>query len=241
MPRTEKYMLEIAVLLDVQEEWQVSMSEETDPLYSFARTPQVAYRRVDGFETRTEFLSVRSPADALRFFRVYGPFQILADPKTQSRKGPDAKAESIRWSQFQRAQQDLGDALLKDTVPEWLYQFVFQRPLQIDLWFQAIRADDSKRVRAAIGKEDAAITLCDDVVQALRATIFLTRMTGFKWKHCARRGCPQIFEQTHKRKIYCDESCAHLEAVKAHNARMKEKKSDTKMIRRPSKKKGRTR
>jgi hypothetical protein len=62
------------------------------------------------------------------------------------------------------------------------------------------------------------------VVDALRTSIFLSRMRGFKWKRCARHGCNQLFEQdTKHQKIYCTPECAHLQAVNNYNAKQKKR------------------
>jgi hypothetical protein len=72
---------------------------------------------------------------------------------------------------------------------------------------------------------DAAIVNCEDVVTAVRASIFLRRMNGFQWKRCARKGCNKVFEVSRGRdkRIYCTSGgCGHLVAVKNYNARQKE-------------------
>jgi CGNR zinc finger protein len=227
-PQIQKFTLPIAALLDVQEEWKVSMSGGSDPEYSFERTRNVAYRRVDSFDVREDFLNVRTPEDALKFFRHYGPFQITP-PKTGSEKkrGPEVRVDPIRWSFIQRTQEDFREALLADGIPvekRWLYDFIFGRPLTIELWFQAVMpATSSRAFKQAASNEDAAIAHCNDVVDALRATVFLTRMGEFKWRRCARPGCDQIFIQNHGRQIYCGESCARRVAQSAYEAREKNK------------------
>jgi hypothetical protein len=227
-PKTQKFTLPIAALLDVQEEWQVSMGDGADPKYSFERTRDVAYRRVDSFDVRADFLNVRTPEDALNFLRQYGPFQITPSKAGPERKrGPEVRVDAIRWSFIKNTQEDFREALLADGVPvekRWLYDFIFRRPLMIELWFQAVMLDTSDRAfKRASSINDTAIARCDDVVDALRATVFLTRMGDFKWRRCARPGCDQIFIQDHGRQIYCDESCARRVAQSAYESRQKNK------------------
>lgn len=204
------------------------MSDGADPEYSFERTRNVAYRRVDSFDVRADFLNVRTPEDALKFLRLYGPFQITPSKAgPEKKRGPEVRADAIRWSFIQRTQEDFREALLADGIPvekRWLYDFIFRRPLMIELWFQAVMPAASDRAfKRAASIDDTAIARCDDVVDALRATVFLTRMGDFKWRRCARPGCDEIFPQTHGRKIYCSDSCARRVAQSAYESRQKHK------------------
>lgn len=82
---------------------------------------------------------------------------------------------------------------------------------------------------------DAAIVNCEDVITAVRASIFLRRMNGFVWRRCKRRGCDKVFEvsSNRDRKIHHSPECAHLEAVNAYNERQKRnRKRKTKRKRR---------
>ena len=219
---TEKYTLRIAAPLRVREEWQVSMSRESDPIFSFARRNEVTYRTEDAFDARSDFLLIRSPEDAFQFFGQYGPFQFKVDKASGTKSGKAARPETVKWSVIQQAQRDFEEALLADDIPvqkQWLYALVFGQPLALELPFRAITPELS---RISSWQDDAAIACCDDVVDALRASIFLSRMRGFKWSRCARQGCNQPFEQTTKRqKLYCSPDCAHLQAVNDYNARQK--------------------
>jgi hypothetical protein len=216
---TEKYTLLIAADLRVREEWQVSMSPAQDPKFSFARKSQVVrrHRWEDAFRVRLDFLTIQSPEDALQFFKLYGPFQYKVD-KTGS-KNADPEPESVLWSVIERAVNDFEQSLIAQEVPKWLYRFTFGQPLMLELPFQPITPE---LTRYPDWKEDAAIAHCNDVVEALRASIFLSRIRGFQWKRCARKGCGQLFEQdTKHQKIYCSPECAHLQAVNDYNARKK--------------------
>ena len=151
----QKFTLPIAGLLDVQEEWQVSMSGEPDPEFYFTRTRNVAYRREDSFKLRADFLNVRHQKTPLRFFRL---LRSVSD-HTGSRFREEARTrrcriEAVRWSFFQRAQGDFKEALLSEGIPvekRWLYDFVFGRPLMIELRFEAVMpaASNSAFKRAA--------------------------------------------------------------------------------------------
>lgn len=225
---TEKYTLRIAAPLRVREEWQVSMNQTDDqaddPEFSFARENEVAYRTEDAFDVRTDFLSIRSPEDALHFFGQYGPFQYKPDKISGTKEGKGARPERVKWSVVEQAIVDFEEALVKPGIPTrkaWLYTLIFETPLTLKLPFRAVTPELS---RFSNWKDDSAIAPCDDVVDALRASIFLSRMRGFKWNRCARQGCNQLFEQTTKRqKLYHNPDCAHLQAVNAYNARKPKK------------------
>jgi hypothetical protein len=226
---TEKYTLRIAAPLRVREEWQVSMNQADDPEFSFARGKEVAFpsatvRTEDAFDVRDDFLSILSPEDALRFFEQYGPFQYKPDKISGTKEGKGARPERVKWSVVEQAKVDFEEALVKPGIPTrkaWLYTLIFETPLALKLPFRAVTPELS---RISHWKDDAAIARCDDVVDALRASIFLSRMRGFKWSRCARQGCNRLFEQTTKRqKLYCRPGCAHLQAVNDYNARQPKK------------------
>lgn len=215
----EKYTLHIEAVLRVQEVWRVSMNQDIDPVFSFARKNEVAFRTEDAFEVRSEFLSLQSPEEAFQFFKRFGPFQFLPAGKDASKKNA-TRAESISWSEIQKAQKEFEEALLADGVPVEMYRFVFDRPLMIEVPFRSVTPELSRLSY----RDDTAIAACDDLVGALRASIFLSRMRDFQWKRCARRGCNQLFEQDSKhQKIYHSPECAHLQAVNNYNARQKAK------------------
>jgi hypothetical protein len=225
---SEKYTLPIVVPLRVREEWRVYMNQASDPEFSFAREnqagfPSFTFRTEDAFDVRADFLSIRSPEDALRFLGKYGPFQYQPDEASGTKKGKAAQPEPVKWSLIQQARKDFEEALLADGIPTekaWLYNLVFGQPLILELPFRAVTPELSR----LNWKDDAAIAYCHDVVDALRTSIFLSRMRGFKWKRCARQGCNQLFEQdTKHQKIYCTPECAHLQAVNNYNARQKKR------------------
>jgi hypothetical protein len=214
----EKYTLLIAADLEVREEWQVSMSQAQDPEFSFVRKKEPAWRHrwEDAYKVRLDFLTIQSPEEALQFFKLYGPFQYKGD---KTSKNGAVVAEPVLWSLIERAVNEFEESLIAQALTPWLYNFMFGRPLMLELPFQPITPE---LARIPDWKEDAAIAHCYDVVEALRASIFLSRIKGFPWKRCARKGCNQLFEQdTKHQKIYHSSECAHLQAVNDYNARKK--------------------
>jgi hypothetical protein len=64
-----------------------------------------------------------------------------------------------------------------------------------------------------------------DLKDAFLASVYLDHLSGRRWKRCARQDCPRIFEvQTRHKKKFCEESCAHLVAVR--NCRKNKQKKD---------------
>ncbi|HEV2617944.1 MAG TPA: hypothetical protein VGU63_15195 [Candidatus Acidoferrales bacterium] len=214
---SEKYTLPFVALLTVRGPWEVSLSRSRDPEFSFRQsTPEKHRFYPDAFTVTTEFLDLKSPQEALRFFQKYGAFQFV-----QKRSG--RYAQSVKWSVIQQAQTDFSLASLSDSIPVGLYEFVFGQPLKVELRFRAVTPELLKADPSWI--DDAAIADCEDVATAIRASIFLKRMHGFRWKRCARKNCNQIFQlETGRDRIYHSAECGHLEAVNRYNARQKNKK-----------------
>jgi hypothetical protein len=224
-PHSEKYTLPFVALLTVSGPWTVKLSRSRNPEFSFRQAKPIKFRAIyDAFEVTKEFLDLKSPEDALPFFEKYGPFQFRPN---ESRL---RKAESVRWNLLQnKAQPDFSAALTSDFVSSELYQFVFGQPLRVELKFRAVTSEILKTDPTRI--DDAAVADCEDVVTAMRASIFLKRMHGFRWKRCARHGCNELFQiiEASDRKKYCTPECAHLEAVNRYNARNQNKRRKGKM------------
>jgi hypothetical protein len=215
--RYDKYVLQIAAPLKVQAGWRLAVEDDSENVFSFKKTQPSGYRTEDAFAVRDDFLAIREPGDAARFFQRYGPFQYELDKKT-GEKRTSIKPASVTWGTVQQARKEFEEALLAEGVPAGLYAFVFGRPLRIDLPFSAANPELARTSHG--GSDDVAIVPCTDVVEALRASVFLSRMRGFKWKRCARTGCKELFEQdTRHDKIYCGSRCSHLQAVNDYNAR----------------------
>jgi hypothetical protein len=217
--KAEKLVLPVVPLLECREGWQVTKDRSRDPMFTFSFAPtQTSRHYVNAFEVRERFFKVRSTEDALRFFADFGPFELLPDKKTDSKRR-STSANPVKWSIVQRAQKDLEGALLRDSVPAGLYEFVFEQPLSVELRFRQVTPQSAAQM------DDAGIIDCYDVAHALRASIFLSRMRGFPWKRCAREDCNQLFEQKSKHaKIYCSERCAHLEASNNYNRKKRKEK-----------------
>jgi hypothetical protein len=298
-PHSEKLAVPFVALLTVfTDVWEVSVRDSSDPKFSFInREPKsYGYRPgVDAFAVSVEFLHLKTPDDALAFFRRYGPFQLAE--KAQVRDPRKWTAQPVRWSEIQKAQETFRDAQMCAAINAGnpTHGFVFQPLREIELHFRGpqpfkivrdqhgkvrevldrgytvaddrdsgscpsrtVTDEDSKTKhvellevpkneeersvsRLAAGNirllkahpeasiSDAAIVNCEDVVSAVRASIFLRRMSGFRWKRCARKGCDNVFEVSiarrgGKQKIHCSPQCAHHHAQNKYIAREKKRK-----------------
>lgn len=220
-PHSEKFTLPFVALLTVRGPWTVKVSRSRNPEFSFRQANPIKFRTIyDAFEVTKGFLDLKSPEEALPFFEKYGPFQFRLNGSRLR------KAEPVRWNLLKnKAQPDFSAALTSASVSSELYQFVFGQPLRVELSFRTVTAEILRADPTWI--DDAAVVECEDVVTAMRASIFLKRMHGFRWKRCARHGCNKLFEITEAsdRKKYCTSECAHLEAVNRYNARHQSKMS----------------
>ena len=233
------------------------MSRAADPEISFVNTKarNIGTRYVDAFRVRSEFLSLQSPQEALAFFQRYGPFQLSPEKGSRPRRARPVRWSDIQKAQEQfhaaltcssvNSQdpmhgfvfQPLRDVELNFRSPE-VYQrdergLALKPEYRLDLDVDS-KIAEARKERVLSLKEghraslsDAAIVNCEDVVSAVRASIFLLRRSGFRWKHCARKHCDNVFEVStalDRKKIFCGPKCAHLKAVNDYNARKKRKK-----------------
>ena len=304
LPHSEKLAVPFVALLTVFTDvwevsvWEVSVTDSSDPKFSFInREPKsYGYRPgVDAFAVSLEFLHLKTPDDALAFFRRYGPFQ-LSEKAHRFRDPRKWTAQPVRWSEIQKAQDDFRDAQMCAVINagDPTHGFVFQPLREIELHFRAphpfkIVRDQHGKVREVLGRgyavaddrdsgpcpsrtvtdedgktkhvellevpkneeersvsrlaagnirllkaspeasiSDAAIVNCEDVVSAVRASIFLRRMSGFRWKRCARKGCDNVFEVSIVRRggpqKHCSPQCAHHHAQNRYIAKKKKRK-----------------
>jgi hypothetical protein len=244
----EKYVLPVVARLDIREEWDLDVkpgdgkSGHDDPVFSFKQGKHRAYRSTDAFTALQEFLNIRTPVEAGVFFKKYGPFQYeIGSDGVKTRSARPAPA-SLSWTAIQKVVEDVKTMLFEEEVPVHLYRFFFDQPLKVELSFRSINYEGASRLypKEKIHEclDDAAVAVCHDVVDALRASIFLSLKHDFRWKRCGRTGCDVIFEHTTKHKrVYCCQECARWQAVTDYNARKKNKSTHpkSKTTKRPSK------
>ncbi len=221
----------------------------TDPLFTFGLEQRnhlrVYYREIDADTVRSEFFLIRTPQDALGFFERYGPWIVAPDKKTNS-KLAGTRAHPVKWSFVDSVRSQLEGAFMDDEIRASVYSQLFDRPLELELPFVGSQrelkpVEDHDHDECIVYCEQVAgpkvtfpdrrdddheaVVHCHDVFEALRASIFLARLSNSRWKRCARPDCNQLFESQSKReRLYCTPECGHLQAVREYNARKKDAK-----------------
>ncbi len=216
------YSLPVVPYLETRGGWRVQMNEDADPLFSFcARLPQPKEEggakswsldptHFNVFEIREALFAVRTPADALRFFETFGPWQIKEHLGTEAR--------DIRFSGVIRQRDFFQDALLTR-----------------EIWSSSRMASVDEQTRAAVEdyylwqplpmemvfqQPPVVVVRCKDIEGAVRASVFLDRLDGSPWRRCAREDCGKVFKLESKRaRLYCSTDCAHLQSVRGYNER----------------------
>jgi hypothetical protein len=244
----EKLTLPYVALLTTIDVWEVRMTKSSDPKFSFTNTKPNSWGThpaVDAFDVCEKFLALQTPEEALRFFELFGPFQLQPQKSEDPREW---KALSVRWSDVRRAQERFKAARMVSQIDfkDEIQRFVFQPLREVELTFRAPEVkeysedddpDDpptspvlSLKRGSQPSLSDAAIANCSDIVTAVRSAIFLSRMAGITWRRCARKDCNKLFKVSAGwgRKIYHSTACGHLVAVRKFNAKPKEAKSKKK-------------
>lgn len=216
------YSLPVVPYLETRGGWRVQVTEDADPVFSFsARLPQAKEEggtkswsleptNFNVFEMREALFAVQTPGDALRFFEVFGPWQIKQHLGTE--------AGSIRFSGVIRQRDFYQDALLSREI--WgnsrmesgdaqtraaIEDYYLWQPLPMEMVFQ---------------QPPAVIVRCKDIQEAMRTSVFLDRLDGFPWRRCAREDCGKVYKLESKRaRMYCSTDCAHLQSVRSYNER----------------------
>jgi hypothetical protein len=215
------YSLPVVPYLETRGGWRVQMSEDADPVFSFAaRLPQPKEEggakswsldptQFNVFEIREALFAVRTPPDALQFFETFGPWQIKQHLGTE--------AMEIRFSSVVRQRDFFQDALLSREI--WssrkastdeqtraaVEDYYLWQPLAMEMVFK---------------QPPVVVVRCKDIQDAVRASVFLDRLDGSPWRRCAREDCGRVFKLESKRaRMYCSTDCAHLQSVRSYNER----------------------
>jgi len=187
---------------DLASVWKVEMSEDGDPQFTFEnQNPSSAgWSPTDGDAVAKQFLNLKSPQDALAFFRKY----FLGKAKEPDK---DEKIR-IRWSEVKSIQESFLSALEHKSMPEHLQGFVFQS-LTVVLQHEERMLRIKSEVKEPLVKFDAVsgVADCQDVLDALRAVVFLSR--GSVWRRCANPKCEMFFKAERSNQLYHDPACTH--------------------------------
>jgi hypothetical protein len=204
--------------------WEVSVSRDSDPEFSFKLGQIVREEVVDGipvftqnpvncdvFKVREKAFGVQQVEDALELFKEFGPWRASIDNPSVGM--------NIRFSMVLALRDFFEEALLarsleklhrakdksRDELIEEFIGLYLSWPLKIDLQF---------------GDPPQGVVLCHDIQESLRASVFLDKLDGLSWRKCHRKDCGRLFKLTTKKaKLYCSTDCAHLQSVRSYNSR----------------------
>jgi hypothetical protein len=210
-------------LLRTFSDWQVSMSRDADPEFSFSLAParqlegggiENELRVCDVFELRDEFFVVRTPEQALAFLQAFGPFQL----KEQFGN----VAAPIRFSKLMEWRDRYQDALVRST--ENIHRR-YSGDQQIAEFITNLYLWQPQNIEVPFGQPPRGRIACKDIEDSLRAAVFLDRLLGdIQWQNCAREDCRIPFRLAGKRTLYCSTDCAHLQAARDYNDRKQKAK-----------------
>lgn len=230
MAQKRQYSLPIYSALRTRAPWRVSVSDEPDPIFTtklIVRTGKdgttTNYRwddvAEDVFDLRRRVFDVAAIEDVKKLLEECGPWQV--------KSRDDVEGIPVRFSAVIQRRDFFKHALLErsidntartyegDQIAEAFENFYLWHPLPMELLFR-----DPPTARVA----------CKDIEDSLRASVFLDRLDGFRWKRCKRQDCGQVFELKSKHdRVYCSASCARLQAARDHIKRGKQAEASRKI------------
>jgi hypothetical protein len=229
MSKENIYTLPIIPVLQTSGEWRAYMDQEPDPAFTFNFERRPLAMGSDGkknwtaeperikepFAMRERFFAIRDKEDALRFFQEYGPLQLA--------KAWDVVAPPVKLSVVLDRRDFYLEALLNRSVDNFRRKYegdeLTEGMENIYLW-------QNLPMELVFHQPLQALVRCKDVEDALRATVFLSRLRSLPWQRCLRDDCGKPFEVASRRpKLYCTPECAHLQSVRNYNKRQQQGKS----------------
>jgi hypothetical protein len=223
---TTKITTRIDAFVERDAEWEIRRSEDPDPQFSFnLRIPRIE-TRLDGsrrgsrepsklhdaFEIRDAFFAIKEIPDADEFFDRFGPWQVDS--------GHGNKTASIRFSTLLEQRDFYRDALLSEGIP--------RESGTMRAFFENLRLWQNLPMELVLRQPPVVLVRCNDIQDALRATVFLAKVEGLPWRLCARVGCLRPFEVQGRRTTYCSDECGHLQSSNAYNWRKRRSGSKAK-------------
>jgi len=213
IPSKPNCTLELEATLEAYVGWEVSVTDDPDPIFSF--TPPAIVRTIDSdgrrrwkrstavhsvFAVRDALLRVDDTSAALTLFKMYGPLRLIGINPPQAN---DVSLSEVRDLRARRGEFLLWGSTRKD----------FRRTgLQgADLSTMANIADAEAGTAPAVnliarGDFLIGVIRSGDIQEASRIAVYLDRLSGHGWAKCEE--CAQPYKKTskHKRK-YCSPQC----------------------------------
>lgn len=217
----KNYTIPITPALHTWGEWEVQVSEDQDPEFSFTMprprievTPGRRFGerkeiKADAFKVRGSLFAVRKDRkdavkDLMALFEKYGPWHV--------EEYLDMKASNVRLSQVEKTREFYQQALAAKSN-HWTRENGKDLHAQIHDVFQS----QPLPMEFLFVDPPRALVRCKDIESSLRASVFLDKVNGFKSGFCKRKDCSNWFPFTPYRTHYCSDACAHLQAVRDYN------------------------
>ncbi len=164
-------------------------------------------QQYDVMEVSAALSRVRTPGDALHFLRTYGPLS-----STRLREIPTAPtsfreviiARNGHDSFLLRNEPPVRSVVVGDAHAAKEFQ---------DYWSYMANPPE---IHGSVDNGLQGFMRCLDVLQALKAAVFLAKAEGLRWERCGRVRCSAPFAVTGKRTKYCSRQCANHQSVLDH-------------------------
>jgi hypothetical protein len=230
LTQKRQYSIPIYSALRTRAPWRVGMSDETDPVFTsrlIVRTEHEGsttnYRwddvAEDVFDLRRRVFDITTVEDAKKLFEECGPWQV--------EKVGDVDGNPVRFSGFIRSRDFFKHALLERSIDNLARKYEGDEIAQA---FENAYLWSALPMELLFRDPPVARVVCKDIQDSLRASVFLDRLDGFRWKRCKRQDCGQVFELKSKHdKVYCCGACARLQAARDHIKREKAAKMSRKL------------
>jgi hypothetical protein len=164
-------------------------------------------RLVDGWLLRDQFLKIKNPDDAFRFFALNGLVFLLSSPKRRERPF------IALFSDVRRCQEMVADALASPLAEHLRRGFPQDWRCGLGALPINLRVADER---------STAEMIFEDGLTAIMATVQIDRAWGTKFQRCVR--CGSVYERKSKhQQKYCPPSCAHAAAEQMRRDRAKAK------------------
>jgi hypothetical protein len=206
--RKAVHTLGLEPFLELWGNWEVTKSDGEDPLFSLKNhhaQSETTRNSPRAFEAMKGFFSIKTPNDALEFFKKYGPLQLESGLGGKKNRGVAVPvrfstviARRDSWLNASRRGRNARQYQAKD-----MQAFVDDVNLMLPLHAELLFDNPVLAVR------------CLDVEEALKAAVHIDRLNGLAWGLCAWKKCGKAFSiGSHPEKKFCSPECAGRQSSK---------------------------
>jgi hypothetical protein len=221
-PSNESFTLNVRAKLETYSGWGVSVSDDPDPVFSFTapaaietstgsngdKSWETTRTQHDVFGVRDALFRVDDVAEALAFFRTYGPLRL---DKLLGHQAGTVKLSQVRFL------RDIREKFLlqRSTTEDFQRAGLKEDALSSLATIFDIEANISPLVSLIREREIVVgIIRCKDINDASQAAVYLDRLSGYGWNTC--KECEKLYKRLskHKRK-YCSPQCLSYSTTQA--------------------------